>query len=415
MVSPPARPKPLRRGEDQAKKKMRNRSRTLNAVVYCLIALAVCLGGIAAWRRYSQRRRPDETASDPGDAGGRTDAFMPDTGFAEGLMPAGGLPLYTPSPPNGRFVCPQCQSRCLVPPGGGCPACPFCGRRMARQALTISPVGGAPAGGVGVRRWSGAGVAPPAAIGTAAIRPHGDRGICTTCHTMAVSSQGLSISLLGGVPARGVGLPIPIRPNAARPHADRGVCTNCHTVVSSAAPQPRVTLAAAALSPDPFPTQLVAAAPARPSPKPLWRGVAAPAIADVMTTRPWRGSPASPSAGSKAGWEARRAERFLSEAVKPILIKEFGIEVGPGPGSGARVSGVMGNSYAANAGLRAGDIIIECNGTRVRGVEQFQRVVSLATPEADAQIRIMRGGRGRDLLIMVGEGEMEGFTPIKRP
>jgi S1-C subfamily serine protease len=104
----------------------------------------------------------------------------------------------------------------------------------------------------------------------------------------------------------------------------------------------------------------------------------------------------------------------IAEVIRPILIKKFGIEVRPAPGSGARVSGVMGNSYAANAGLRAGDIIIECNGTSVRGVDQFQRLVSMATPEADAQIRIMRGGRARDLLIMVGEGEMEGFTPIRR-
>jgi S1-C subfamily serine protease len=51
----------------------------------------------------------------------------------------------------------------------------------------------------------------------------------------------------------------------------------------------------------------------------------------------------------------------------------------------------------------------------VRGVRQFQQLVGQAPPEADAQIKILRNGRTRDLSIMVGEGEMEGFTPIQRP
>ncbi len=387
---------PLRAAEGPAKKMMRNRSRTLNALVYCLIILAVCLGGIAAWRRYSLRRRPDEIASEPGDA---ARVFRSDSTIAHGLLLAGGPPTYAPPPANDSFVCPQCQSRCLVPAGGGSPACPFCGRSMARQTSALSPVGGLPVGRVGVRRWSGAGrpvggVVLPPVIGTNAIRPHGDKGLCTTCHTISASSQGLSISFLGGgragtlpcmtpVGLAGVGVasPIPIRPNAVCPHVNRGVCTNCHTVVSSRVPLPQASAPPAALPSAPFRVQLAAAAPVRPNPAPLWRGVAAPAA--------------------------------VPGAAKPTLIKQFGIEVSPAPGSGARVTGVMGNSYAANSGLRAGDIIIECNGARVRGVEQFQQLVTRATPEADAQIRIMRAGRARDLLIMVGEGEMEGFTPIR--
>ena len=119
------------------------------------------------------------------------------------------------------------------------------------------------------------------------------------------------------------------------------------------------------------------------NPRVLWRGVAAPAI--------------------------------TADAVKPALIKQFGMEVCPAFGAGARVTGVMGNSYASRAGLRAGDIIIECNGAKVRGVGQFQQLVARAAPEANARIKIFRNGRTRDLSIMVGEGEMEGFAPIQRP
>ncbi len=90
------------------------------------------------------------------------------------------------------------------------------------------------------------------------------------------------------------------------------------------------------------------------------------------------------------------------------------MEVWPAPVAGVKVTGVMGNSHASNAGLRAGDIIIEFNGSKVRGVERFQQLASRAAPETNASIHILRNGRTRDLSIMVGEGEMEGFTPIQR-
>ncbi|MHC4662686.1 MAG: PDZ domain-containing protein [Planctomycetota bacterium] len=147
-------------------------------------------------------------------------------------------------------------------------------------------------------------------------------------------------------------LPITIQADSVPPHGNRGTCTNCHTVVKSRSPSARLT--------------------------PV--GVAAPAI--------------SPN------------------AVPPTLIKEFGIEVSSAGNAGVKVTGIMGNSYASKAGLRVGDIIIKCNRTKVHGVEQFQQQVSRAAPEADAQITVLRNSRTRDLAIMVGEGEMEGFTPI---
>jgi serine protease Do len=97
------------------------------------------------------------------------------------------------------------------------------------------------------------------------------------------------------------------------------------------------------------------------------------------------------------------------------LIREFGIEVGDTGGGGVNVTGVMGNSYASKAGLREGDIVIRCNGLAIGDVDQFQRVISRAGPETDAQVTILRNSRTRDLSIMVGEGEMEGFQPIQRP
>ncbi len=287
------------------KEKSEGNRRALNALVYCIAVLAAFLIAVAAWMRYSRRRRPGES-SEPGDAiERRIEAFKSNLGLSDGWIRTG-IPLQG-GLPRSRFVCPQCQSSCWTYPGRGRPACPFCGRVMARQ--------------------------------------------------------GLKVSLAGGTPA----LPIMIRADAAPPHGDRGVCSICHTVVG----------------PGSLPPALYPVGLARSAPKALWRGVAAPAIAP--------------------------------DAVRPTLIKIFGIEICPAPGAGVEVTGVMGNSYASNAGLRAGDIIIECNGAKVRGVGQFQQLVSRAAPESDASIKVLRNGRTRDLLVMVGEGEMEGFTPIRRP
>ncbi len=188
--------------------------------------------------------------------------------------------------------------------------------------------------------------------------------------------QGVDVSVVGGTAPCGATALITIQAGAKRPHADRGPCTNCHTVVGSRSPRLALTPAGAARS------------------TPVWHAFSTRGVDRLETGT----TPA-----------------ITADAVKPTLIKQFGIEVCPAPGAGVKVTGVMGNSYASNAGLRPGDIILQCNRTKVRDVEQFQRLVSNSPPEADALIKIMRTGRTKDLLVMVGEGEMEGFTPIKTP
>ena len=148
--------------------------------------------------------------------------------------------------------------------------------------------------------------------------------------------------------------PISIQAGVKATHNSRGVCSNCHTVVKTvnSGLTPAMTPAAAV----------------------------APPIAP--------------------------------DAVKPLLIKPFGVEVCPAPGDGAMVTGVMGNSNASRAGLVRGDIIVECNGKKVADAEGFMKLVTAAPPEANAQLKVVRNGRLQKVAIMVGEGEMEGFTPI---
>jgi hypothetical protein len=286
---------------------------SLNAVVYSLIVLAVFLAGLAGWQRYSQKGR-----SEPGDAAERRiDAFLSSLGISADWVPVGGLTQTPTGTPMYGFVCRRCQSSCWTHAGAGCPACPFCGVAMARQGL---------------------------------------------------DQPGLRVSLVGGAGTAGLTLPIAIQAGATPPqgHGERGVCTNCHTV----------------LRPGASSFGQMAAGAVQNNPKALWQGNAAAAIGP--------------------------------DAVKPTLIEEIGIEIGPAGGAGARVTGVMGNSFATRAGLQPGDIIIECNGAPVRGVEQFQQSIAQAPPEADARIKVMRNGRTRDLTVMIGQGEMDGFTAIRR-
>lgn len=312
--------------------------RALRALVCCLIVLAAFLAATAAWMWHSRGRRPGELSVEPGDAvERRIEAFMPDLVSPYGWIKAGGLPQDIL--PQRRFVCPQCQSSCWTHPRRGPPACPFCGRAMTRQGPgpNLDVAGG----------WIQAGGLPQS------------------------------------TPAGGAASPVAIWAGAIRVHGDRGVCTNCHTVVRSGS-------LLSALNP---------VGGAQGTLKAFWSGMAAPFDRNAR--------------GALMGLE--RAPAIAPEAVRPTLIKEFGIEVRSANGAGAKVTGVMGNSYASNAGLRAGDFIIKCNGRKVGGVEEFQQLVSRAPPEADVRITIMRNGRTRDLSIMVGEGEMEGFTPIQRP
>jgi S1-C subfamily serine protease len=126
------------------------------------------------------------------------------------------------------------------------------------------------------------------------------------------------------------------------------------------------------------------------------------------------GTAVAAQGGAKELWRGVAAPTIAADAVKPSLIREFGIEVIAVPG-GVKVTGVMGNSFASRGGATAGDIIIGCNGAKVRDLVQFQDAVGAMVPESNAKITVLRNGRTRDLSIMVGEGEMEAFLPIQKP
>lgn len=100
---------------------------------------------------------------------------------------------------------------------------------------------------------------------------------------------------------------------------------------------------------------------------------------------------------------------------QPVLIKEFGAEVMPVGGGKVKITGVMGASWADKAGLKAGDILLSFDTRRITSLKQFQSMVTKSAPEKDYKVTFMRGGRTKHCQVIVGEGEMEGFTPIPGP
>src|SRR5688572_22940030 len=59
---------------------------------------------------------------------------------------------------------------------------------------------------------------------------------------------------------------------------------------------------------------------------------------------------------------------------------------------GVEITRVADDSPAAKAGLKAGDVVLEYNGQRVEGVDQFMRLVRETPPGRDVRLSLSRGG-----------------------
>ena len=274
-------------------------------------------------------------------------------GPGEGMVQVAGLPPGPSVAPTCSFVCPQCGSSCWTQARSGRLTCPFCGFAMVQQ---------------GINQQGGGNIALAAGVVTAGT-PSANAAVgWSSMLSMPIAADAVSLHVYHGACTTCHAIIKPTAPVLVRPHWDKGVCTSCHLAIkgtNAASPGPGAT----------------AAATAQGTPRTMGPGVAAPPIPP--------------------------------NAVKPTLVPVFGMEVVPAPG-GLKVTGVMGNSYASRAGVKAGDMVIGCNGAKVSDLAQFKLAVDKSAPESNANVTFMRDGRKKDVAIMVGEGEMEGFTPIKR-
>lgn len=109
------------------------------------------------------------------------------------------------------------------------------------------------------------------------------------------------------------------------------------------------------------------------------------------------------------------APPITAGAQAPVLVKEMGMEVVAVSGGKVKITGVMGSSWADKAGLKAGDILLSFDTKKITSLKQFQSLLSAAPPEKPYKVVFLRGSTKKKCLVTVGEGEMEGFTPIVKP
>src|ERR1700689_189485 len=70
--------------------------------------------------------------------------------------------------------------------------------------------------------------------------------------------------------------------------------------------------------------------------------------------------------------------------------------------AGVEITYVAADSPAAAAGLKTGDVVLQYNGQRVEGTEQFTRMVQ-ETPEGrEVKLQIFRGGASQFVAAKIG-------------
>jgi len=92
----------------------------------------------------------------------------------------------------------------------------------------------------------------------------------------------------------------------------------------------------------------------------------------------------------------------------------IGAQLDPAPAAGGvRVQEVSPGGPAAEAGIRAGDLIVAVNGTELKGSDparQLMRIMRDIEPDSRVSVRVLREGRTRDFSVIARPGPMALVT-----
>src|SRR3984957_13140632 len=89
-----------------------------------------------------------------------------------------------------------------------------------------------------------------------------------------------------------------------------------------------------------------------------------------------------------------------AERAKALNLKEV---------RGVEVKSVDENSPAAKAGLKEGDVVLEYNGQRIEGTEQFVRLVRETPVDRQVHLAVWRNGAVESVTAGIGRGPAERF------
>ena len=99
---------------------------------------------------------------------------------------------------------------------------------------------------------------------------------------------------------------------------------------------------------------------------------------------------------------------ILMQRMDESLAKRFGIAVG----QGVLVGDVTANGPADDAGIEAGDVILEFDGEPVKAMQELKLMVAESRPEAVVPIRILRDGDEETLRVTIGRLPDEGYAAV---
>lgn len=138
------------------------------------------------------------------------------------------------------------------------------------------------------------------------------------------------------------------------------------------------------------------------------------ALAAVLVFAAGVGAAVLPPAHAQAAARAPRALQILGGRGSQIGVTIRDVEDGDAKAgklaapSGVIIEEVTEESPAAKAGLKKGDIVVEFDGERVRGVRQFTRLVQETPPGRKTQAAVMRDGQRVN--VTVEPRESDGFN-----
>ncbi len=100
--------------------------------------------------------------------------------------------------------------------------------------------------------------------------------------------------------------------------------------------------------------------------------------------------------GSGGGWLGVGVSEVSVDKMKALKLPEE---------RGALLGKIVPDSPAAKAGLKENDVVLEINGQRIEGTEQFRRIVREIPAGRTANLTVWRDGRSQNIKVTVGKQE----------
>jgi serine protease Do len=100
--------------------------------------------------------------------------------------------------------------------------------------------------------------------------------------------------------------------------------------------------------------------------------------------------------GDGGGWLGVGVSEVSGDKVKSLKLPEE---------RGALLGRIVPDSPAAKAGLKENDVVLEINGQRIEGMEQFRRMIHEIPAGRTASLTVWRDGRSQNIKVTLGKPE----------